>query len=446
MKTKMKQLLLATVFAGFAMTNSQTASAQDGVWATKAPMPTGRISLGLAEAGGKLYAIGGAEVRSTCSYSHANEAYDPIANTWSPRAPMPTGRESVGVASVNGIVYAVGGGVSCGEYTATVEAYDPANDSWTAKTSLPAPRYNAIVASVNGIVYAASGWNGAYTSTLFAYDPTTDTWTTKQALPMPRADAAGASLNGILYIVGGTNPNGNILDGALFAYDPTTDQWTQKTSLPTPRANLNVTSANGFLYAIDGSFNGYSTAVEAYDPATDTWIAVTSAPTTRTASASASVNNVIYTVGGEDSVAGPFGVNESFTPNTPPPAPKFDFAGFLPPINGADANGGSFASPARAFKMGSTIPVKFTIALNAAPISTDLHSLEAIKYSDATTAASPIDAAPQGAATSGSAFRFADNQWLFNLDTKATGMSTGTWLLRARLSDTSTHSVWIQIK
>src|SRR5205814_1657126 len=36
------------------------------------------------------------------------------------------------------------------------------------------------------------------------------------------------------------------------------------------------------------------------------------------------------------------------------------FTGFVSPIGGADTTGGSFASPLRTFKMGSTIPVKFT--------------------------------------------------------------------------------------
>jgi len=62
------------------------------------------------------------------------------------------------------------------------------------------------------------------------------------------------------------------------------------------------------------------------------------------------------------------------------------------------------------------------------------------------TAAAPIDAMPQDAATTGNEFRFTDGQWHFNLDTKGTGMSTGTWLLRATLSDGSQHTAWIQIK
>ena len=122
------------------------------------------------------------------------------------------------------------------------------------------------------------------------------------------------------------------------------------------------------------------------------------------------------------------------------------FSGFLAPIGGADSTGGSFTSPLRTFKMGSTVPVKFTASCGSSAVVTGVHTLQVIKSSNATTAGTPIDATPQGAATTGDQFRLSDGQWLFNLDTKATGMSTGIWLLRATLSDGSQHTVWVQLK
>jgi hypothetical protein len=123
-----------------------------------------------------------------------------------------------------------------------------------------------------------------------------------------------------------------------------------------------------------------------------------------------------------------------------------DFDGFSSPIGGADATGGSFASPVRTFKLGSTIPVKFTAACGGAPVLSGIHRLQVIKYANQTTGGDPIDATPTDAATTGDQFRLTGSQWHFNLDTKATGMSAGIWLLRATLSDGSQHNVWIQIK
>jgi hypothetical protein len=124
----------------------------------------------------------------------------------------------------------------------------------------------------------------------------------------------------------------------------------------------------------------------------------------------------------------------------------YKFDGFLPPIGGADATGGNYAQPVKTFKLGSTIPVKFKISCGGAAVKDGAHTLQVIKYNNATTAAEPIDATPTDAATTGNQFRLTGDEWHFNLDTKATGMSVGTWQLKATLSDGSSHTVWIALK
>jgi hypothetical protein len=124
------------------------------------------------------------------------------------------------------------------------------------------------------------------------------------------------------------------------------------------------------------------------------------------------------------------------------------FTGFLPPIDGADATGGSFADPLRAFKLGSTIPVKFRLSCGGVPNSTGVHTLQAIKYSSGTTSDPAIDATPTDAVTTGNQFRVTDaasGEWHFNLSTQS-GFSKGTWKLVATLSDGSQHEVWIEVK
>jgi hypothetical protein len=128
------------------------------------------------------------------------------------------------------------------------------------------------------------------------------------------------------------------------------------------------------------------------------------------------------------------------------PGCKIEFVGFQAPIGGADDSGGSFAAPLRTFKMGSTIPVKFTASCYGDNLTTGVHKIQAIKYSNATTFDTPIDATPQDAATTGNEFRFSGGNWHFNLDTRATGMSIGIWQLIATLSDGSKHWAWIQVK
>ena len=124
----------------------------------------------------------------------------------------------------------------------------------------------------------------------------------------------------------------------------------------------------------------------------------------------------------------------------------YKFDGFLAPIGGADATGDTYDKTVRTFKLDSTIPVKFKIGCGGTAVKAGVHTLQVIKYNNATTAAEPIDATPTDAATTGNQFKLTGDEWHFNLDTKATGMTVGTWQLKATLSDGSTHTVWIGLK
>jgi hypothetical protein len=125
------------------------------------------------------------------------------------------------------------------------------------------------------------------------------------------------------------------------------------------------------------------------------------------------------------------------------------FNGFLPPIGGnfESGTGGSFNDPVRAFKLNSTIPVKFSATCYSAPLLTGIHTLKAIKYSDSNTADAEVVAVATDSATSGNQFRLSGSEWHFNLATKALGNAArGIWLLEATLFDGSKYTVWIEIK
>jgi Kelch motif protein len=91
------------------------------VWASKAPIPTPRSGLGVAGAGGFIYAVGGSGngVRATV------ERYDPVNDRWVPRAPLSVARALLAVGAVDGILYAIGGSTVNASFLATNEAYQP---------------------------------------------------------------------------------------------------------------------------------------------------------------------------------------------------------------------------------------------------------------------------------------------------------------------------------
>jgi hypothetical protein len=127
----------------------------------------------------------------------------------------------------------------------------------------------------------------------------------------------------------------------------------------------------------------------------------------------------------------------------------YSFNGFLDPVGGADATGGSCSSSVRTFTLGSTIPVKFILTCGGTPVATGIHTLQAVKCSGTTTSTNAvITVTATDAATTGNQFRLTDTSggWHYNLDTKASGLSQGTWKLTATLADGSQHFVYIGIK
>ena len=65
-----------------------------------------RAGLALAEAGGRLYAVGGWRDHR---YSRQVEVYDPLQDQWSQAAPLHQSRGKLGLVSSQGNLYAVGG-------------------------------------------------------------------------------------------------------------------------------------------------------------------------------------------------------------------------------------------------------------------------------------------------------------------------------------------------
>jgi hypothetical protein len=124
------------------------------------------------------------------------------------------------------------------------------------------------------------------------------------------------------------------------------------------------------------------------------------------------------------------------------------FAGFLPPIGGADATGGTCTNAVRGFKLGSTIPVKMNLQdCDGLPVVTGDHTIQVSKCDSTAGGEAAIDATPTDAATDGNLFRLTDpatGQWHFNLGTKS--LAKGTWKIIVTLADGSVHFVYVDLK
>jgi len=293
--------------------------AAEGIWATRADMPTRRWELGTCVVDGKIYAIGGASGYGTKALRTV-EAYDPATDTWTTKSEMPTARQALSTSVVNGKIYAIGGGASSntGAKTfSTVEEYDPATDTWTTKSEMPTARGWHSAGVVDGKIYVIGGSPSLWFTPVFTmevYEPATDSWTQKGNVPCAMSTSFASVVDGKIYSFGGY-----VCGRRVDEYDPVTDTWTQKAYMPTYRVALFGSVLDGKIYAIGGhqgvsSYPGLAT-VEVYDPATDTWTTGPDMPTGRWGPSTSVVDGKIYAIGGIDNYpASACGTVEEYAP------------------------------------------------------------------------------------------------------------------------------------
>jgi hypothetical protein len=110
---------------------------------------------------------------------------------------------------------------------------------------------------------------------------------------------------------------------------------------------------------------------------------------------------------------------------------EYGFAGFLAPV-----------SLGKAFKPGSTVPVKFQLTdANASVVTSATAKLLVQKYSNSEPVGDAIEVTSTSAADVGNLFRVSDGIYIYNLDTRALG--TGTYQIQAILDDGTIKTTWL---
>lgn len=295
-------------------------------WASRQAMPTLRNGLLLAAAGGRLYAIGGA---NSGNQTNANEEYDPVANNWTTKAALPTARYRMGGGTIGGRIYAVGGMISVGPPLSVNEEYDPAGNTWATKAAMPTARWSLASAVIGGKLYAVGGNSATASPVLLAsnevYDPAADSWTSGQAMPAARYELAAAAVGGRLYAIGGSSSSVGGIVGTNEVYDPALNAWQARAAMPTARGWTPAAAAGGRVYVLAGldRNSADSDVNEAYDPATDTWQTLAKPGSARNSPAAAALGGGIYLVGGYH--AGYLTNNDRYEPGV-----ARSFTGLLP--------------------------------------------------------------------------------------------------------------------
>jgi hypothetical protein len=108
-------------------------------WSPRRPLAAPRSGLRAAALAGRLYAVGGERrfllARWGAALAPDCEEHDPAADLWTPRAPLAAGRRDLALAEAGGRLWAVGG-VAAEGASAAVEEYDPAAGAWRPREPL----------------------------------------------------------------------------------------------------------------------------------------------------------------------------------------------------------------------------------------------------------------------------------------------------------------------
>ncbi len=122
-------------------------------------LPTPREHVPAIVVDGKIWVIGG---RWKDISTGAVEVYDPVSDTWERKADMPVPRSALALAVFDGRIYAAGG-EDLGTYCTygTIHVYDIASDTWTGMKDMPSPRHAMLSAVVNNRWYLIGGSSGA---------------------------------------------------------------------------------------------------------------------------------------------------------------------------------------------------------------------------------------------------------------------------------------------
>ena len=181
---------------------------------------------------------------------------------------MPEPRSYLSSSIVNGKIYVIGGR-DLRNTPPTVFEYDPVMDVWTKKSDMPTPRMWLSTSAVNGRIYAIGGTtkeNGQFiaTSAVEEYDPVADKWTRKANMPITKAQLSTREVNGRIYVIGDNSD--------VYEYEPLADKWTRKADAPTARWFFTMSVVNERIYVIGGvlagDFPNPISTTEEYNPGT----------------------------------------------------------------------------------------------------------------------------------------------------------------------------------
>ncbi len=310
---KMRHLFGAATAVALALAAGSVAAEPTnvGAWTAATPLTVARSEVSVAAIGGTIYVVGGYAAagpnpRALDSTGRVDvdeplvQAYDTLTRRWSDRAPLPRGLNHVGVASAGGKLYAFGGFERQNRgAVADANVYDPAANRWTALPPVPSARGSIAVAALDGKLHLVGGRDEHSAGTHDVFDPATNRYTSAAPLPIARDHMGLVAYGGRLYAIGGRIDDFAHNTSYVDVYDPAADRWTSGAPMPSQRSGMAVGLYRERIVAVGGELAGGTfTNNEAYDPRANAWTVLAPLPEGRHGTGAVVVGDAFYVPAG----------------------------------------------------------------------------------------------------------------------------------------------------
>jgi DNA-binding CsgD family transcriptional regulator/N-acetylneuraminic acid mutarotase len=174
-------------------------------WNTGASLPIPLSGYGLVAYDGDLYVFGGWDGQK---YLNTVYVYDPTNNVWQEHTPMSTARAFCGVAEAGGRIYVIGG-INENHTVDANEIYSPARDNnnnnpWTSGFPIPESRAGIRAVNIADTIYVFGGEEQNSNRVGLIYFPQTNIWQSLETSPYPLGVDFGMTAIGTnLFFIGG---------------------------------------------------------------------------------------------------------------------------------------------------------------------------------------------------------------------------------------------------
>jgi len=265
------------------------------IWVEKMKIPIKVEGHGAVHLKGKIYVMGGTDLKNVLVGFRHTYIFDPALNQWTGGPYLVTARKNLTASAINEKIFVMGGynyADSKGPLN-RVEHFDLTLNQWIRKSPMLSPRENPISVVYGSKIFVLGGKPA--NNKIDQYDPLSDQWTEFASMPVTRERFAAVSLNKKIIIMGG-NPIANWVQ----EFDPISKTWATKGNMPEPRLDFtaSIWKNQVFIFGeLDKKLKRIN-SVYSYDPVKDAWEKKTSIPIKISLLRSVTLNKKIYIIGG----------------------------------------------------------------------------------------------------------------------------------------------------